>query len=67
MSFLNKSINQELEKEQYEAVYQIMIAIDNLGERVFGKDRKGSYSITDTKLNIRDAKHYLESIVNNDS
>ena len=42
-----------------EAIYQLLIALDNLDEAVFGQDRDGSYSILDTDLNRRDAKLYL--------
>jgi hypothetical protein len=44
------------------AVFQILIALDNIEESVFGKDRNGSFSGDDMKLNIRDAEIYLENM-----
>jgi hypothetical protein len=43
-------------------VYQIMIALDNLGEPVFSKARSGSYSILDADLNLVDAEIYLGKV-----
>lgn len=43
------------------SIYQILIALSNLGESVFGSDRNGSYSYFDTELNLRDAKEYLNN------
>jgi len=51
----------ELQEQDGGALYQLLIALDNLGEPVFGDDRKGSYSAMDTGLNIRDAKDYLDN------
>lgn len=50
----------EVELNNADALYQLLMALDNLEERVFGKDREGSYGATDTELNMRDAKVYLE-------
>lgn len=55
-----KWMAQELQNQEFGAVYQLLIALDNLEEPVFGNDRNGSYSAMDTKLNVRDAKIYLE-------
>lgn len=40
-------------------VFQILIALDNLEEPVFGKGRS-SRSICETELNLRDARNYLD-------
>ena len=40
-------------------VYQLLIALDNTGEDVFGGDRDG-FSVLETELNLRDAKRYLK-------
>lgn len=53
----------ELMTPNPELVYQILIALDNLGLPVFGEDRGGSYSIMDVELNLRDARAYLQSHV----
>lgn len=44
------------------AVYQLLIALDNLGESVFGADRDGSYSYDQSELNTRDAIKYVHRI-----
>lgn len=54
-----KWMGEELQKQESAAVYQLLIALDNLEEPVFGEDRNGSFSATDTGLNVRDAKIYL--------
>ena len=54
-------MNRELQEQDGGALYQLLIALDNLGEPVFADDRMGSYSATDTGLNIRDAKDYLDN------
>ena len=41
------------------AAYQIMIALQDIGEPIFGSDRSG-YSFDDHELNRRDAESYLE-------
>jgi hypothetical protein len=48
----------EISKD-FDSVYQIMIALDNLGERIFSADRTG-YSFTEIDLNERDARNYLK-------
>lgn len=55
-----KWMGEELQNQESAAVYQLLIALDNLEEPVFGEDRNGSFSATDTSLNVRDAKIYLE-------
>ena len=49
----------EVATDNVQVIYQLLIALDNLEEPVFGKDRDGSYSSLDTELNIRDANVYL--------
>jgi hypothetical protein len=52
---------EEYERQDSAPVYQLMIALDNLGENIFNKDRKGGSSSFEIDLNMRDAKKYLES------
>lgn len=47
--------------EHIQAAYQIMIALDCLGESVFGKDRNGKYTFNEDELNHRDGLIYLDS------
>lgn len=56
----NKWLASELMAPNPGVVYQILIALDNLGLSVFGEDRGGSYSIMEKDLNLRDARDYLE-------
>ncbi|MDY7394562.1 hypothetical protein UMM65_04870 [Aureibaculum sp. 2210JD6-5] len=51
----------ELEKQDSVAIYQLMIALGNLEEAVFNKNRKGS-AFNETELNLRDAENYLKKI-----
>lgn len=41
------------------AVYQLLIALGNMGEPVFNKDREGGSAIYETELNLKDAREYL--------
>ena len=50
----------ELENENADTVYQLMIALGNLEEPIFNIDRNGSSAFNETELNLRDAKKYLE-------
>ena len=59
LPFYRKQLEVEIEVEGAPAVFQLLIAIDNLDEPVFGTDRHGSFSDLDSELNIRDAKAYL--------
>ena len=52
----------ELASKDKTAVYQILIALDNVDEPVFGKDRDGGYAAHETTLNIRDAENYLKKV-----
>lgn len=58
--FFQKQLELELTIEGIPAVFQLLIALDNLTEPVFGKDRNGSYAGMDIELNMRDAKNYLK-------
>lgn len=58
-SFFVERMEFELSRDM-EAVYQLMIALDNLREPVFAKDRTG-YSVLDNDLNRRDAENYLRN------
>lgn len=51
----------EFEKHEPLAVYQLMIALGNLEEPVFNKNRTGS-AFNETELNLRDAENYLKSL-----
>jgi uncharacterized membrane-anchored protein YjiN (DUF445 family) len=55
-----KWLKNEVSNEEPEAIYQLLIALENLEQPAFGKDRNGSFSIEDVELNIRDANEYLE-------
>lgn len=58
--YFMKWMKKELENSEPGAVYQLLIALDNVEEPVFGKDRNGSVSVMDAGLNVRDARTYLE-------
>lgn len=60
LPFFQKQLELELAIESAPAVFQLLIALDNLTEPVFGIDRNGSYAGIDVDLNIRDAKAYLK-------
>ena len=60
LPFFRNQLEVEIEVEGAPAVFQLLIAIDNLAEPVFGTDRNGSFSGFDSDLNIRDAKAYLK-------
>ena len=49
----------ELENENSDTVYQLMIALGNLEEPIFNLDRNGSSAFNETELNLRDAREYL--------
>ncbi|MEO5711994.1 MAG: hypothetical protein ABIT37_00760 [Luteolibacter sp.] len=51
------------QQRDVDAVYQILIALDNLNEPVFGGDRGGSYSLLDKELNWIDAGRYLSTLL----
>jgi hypothetical protein len=54
-----KWLKTELENENSDTVYQLMIALGNLEEPIFNLDRNGSSAFNETELNLRDAKEYL--------
>lgn len=56
-----KWLQKELNKNDAEAVYQILIALGNMEEPVFNEDRDGGSASSEKELNLRDAKHYLEN------
>ncbi|MCP4290781.1 MAG: hypothetical protein GY780_02980 [bacterium] len=58
--FFRARLKNELSVPGVPAVFQLMIALDNINEPVFGKDRDGSYAAHDVELNIRDARVYLK-------
>ena len=59
LAFFQKSLAAELQIEGIPAVFQLLIALDNLNEPVFGKYRNGSFSGDDVESNCQDAKNYL--------
>ena len=61
LPFFRDKLKLELSIDGIPAVFQLLIALDNLDQPVFGDDRDGSFSADDTELNIRDAKAYLEN------
>jgi len=58
--FFRDQLRLELTRDMI-AVYQIMIALQDMDEPTFGSDRSG-YSIDDYELNRRDAESYLEGV-----
>lgn len=60
LPFFRKQLAVELARDTH-AVYQIMIALDNLNERVFSDGRGGSYSSDEHELNSSDSARYLEA------
>ena len=54
-----KWLKTELENENSDTVYQLMIALGNLEEPIFNIDRNGSSAFNETELNLRDAREYL--------
>ena len=53
-----KWLEMEINKNNAGVVFQLMIALDNLEEPIFNKERS-SYSTAEIELNMRDAKNYL--------
>ena len=51
-------LSKALEQEDEQAIFQLMIGLDNLEEPVFGTDRSG-YASFEEALNRRDATRYL--------
>jgi hypothetical protein len=58
---LRKWLWKELDLNAPDAVYQLLISLDNLDEPVFHPDRNGGYALHETELNLRDARNYLRS------
>jgi hypothetical protein len=59
VGFFRKQLVAEIERSAADAVYQILIALNDLGEPVFGSDRGGTYDLFDRTLNFRDAHSYI--------
>lgn len=57
-------LKSELLEENSNAIYQLLIALGNLDEPVFNKDREGGSAIYETELNLRDAQEYLKNEMN---
>jgi hypothetical protein len=55
-------LKEELKNKEPGAVYQILIALGNMDEPVFNINRNGSTDFSETELNMKDAKDYLQSI-----
>tara|TARA_B100001146_G_C15782398_1_gene264788 strand:+ start:47 stop:475 length:429 start_codon:yes stop_codon:yes gene_type:complete len=51
----------EFEKNEDQAVYQLLISLGNMEEPVFNSDRNGGSAYYEVELNMRDAKNYLEN------
>ena len=60
-----KWLRQEYDLNDAPAVYQLLIALGNLEEPVFGSDRDGGSASWETDLNMRDAKLYLDKNAHN--
>lgn len=58
--FFQAWLRRELSVTGMPAVFQLLIALDNLAEPVFGEDRNGSYGGHEVALNVRDAETYLD-------
>ncbi len=56
--FFNMCLQEEFEERNNDALFQVMIALDNLEVPVFNSNRSG-YSSFEVDLNYRDAKEYL--------
>lgn len=52
-------LKKELVLADPRTVYQLLIALGNIGEPVFNPDREGGSSVMETELNLRDATDYL--------
>ena len=61
ISDFRKWLKIEFEKKEPLAVYQLMIALGNLEEPVFNKNRTGS-AFNETELNLRDTEDYLKNL-----
>jgi hypothetical protein len=53
-------LQNELDTKKNTAAFQLMIALDKLGEPVFHPDRK-STAVDEVELNLRDASQYLKN------
>jgi hypothetical protein len=60
-AFFTSCLRLELRRDM-EAVYQIMIGLDNIGEKIFSPTRNG-YSGLECELNRQDAEAYLSMLV----
>ena len=54
-----KWLQKEVELNDAQAVYQLLISLGNIGESVFNPDREGGSAYWESDLNMRDAKDYL--------
>jgi hypothetical protein len=59
--FFNERLRSELDAENFDACYQIMIGLDNLDVEIFAPGREGG-SVNERDLNQRDAKKYLGAL-----
>ena len=55
-----KWLSNELEQKNDQAVYQLLISLNNLEEPVFNSDRDGGSASWEKELNMRDANSYLK-------
>lgn len=53
-------LQREYDREDSNAVYQLLIALSNLDEAVFSPERNGASAYFEVDLNMSDAKQYLE-------
>ena len=60
--FFQKQLAFELKADSQKPIYQLLIALSNLEEDVFGQDRGGSSADFERELNIRDAQNYLNRL-----
>lgn len=62
--YFKKWLQKESDLNDQQAVYQLLIALGNMGEPVFNSDREGGSASWETELNMRDAKKYLKKNIN---
>lgn len=61
--FFQKWLRIELELNDAQAVYQLLISLSNMEEPVFNPDRDGGSAASETELNLRDAAKYLNTAI----
>ena len=60
-----KWLRKEYDLNDAQAVYQLLISLENMEESVFNPERNGGSASWETELNMIDAKEYLNKIERN--